>query len=123
MTVVGRAVGLLDAIRAEFAVSAMARFVCTRCLTEWEQEVSADAEQYFGTTPGEDGYPIVDGHIDLIGPAQDELALVLPAAPVCREACRGLCPTCGTDLNTDPCDGHGDDAHSPFAVLKDLFDS
>ena len=123
MTVAGRVVGLPDAIMAEFAVSATGRFVCTRCLTEWEQEVSADAEHYFGTTLNEDGYAIVDGHIDLIGPAQDELALVLPVAPVCREDCKGLCPTCGTDLNTDPCDGHQDDADSAFAVLKDLFDS
>jgi uncharacterized metal-binding protein YceD (DUF177 family) len=26
-------------------------------------------------------------------------------------------------LNRDPCDGHGEESDSPFAVLKDLFDS
>jgi uncharacterized protein len=122
MTVEGRAVGLVDAIRAEFATSAPARFVCTRCLAVWEETVSTRAEQYFGIVADEDGYAIKDGHIDIVEPAQDELALALPAAPLCREGCLGLCPTCGSDLNTDPCDGHGDDPDSPFAVLKDLFD-
>jgi hypothetical protein len=26
-------------------------------------------------------------------------------------------------LNSDPCGGHGDDSDSPFATLRDLFDS
>ena len=65
---------------------------------------------------------IVDGTVDMAGPATDELALAIPLAPLCRSDCRGLCPICGTDLNTDPCDGHADDSDSPFASLKDLFD-
>jgi uncharacterized protein len=123
MTVTGRVVGLIDAVRAEFTASATAHFACTRCLTEWEDTVSVSAEQYFRQTPDEDGYGIVEGQVDVSGPAQDELALGLPAAPLCREDCLGLCPTCGTDLNTDPCGGHGEEPDSPFAALKDLFDS
>ena len=123
MTVEGRVVGLADSVMAEFSVSGTARFVCVRCLTEWEGTVSADAEHYFAIIPDEDGYPVVEGHIDLFGAAQDELALVLPPAPACREDCKGLCPTCGNDLNVQPCGGHEDVSGSLFAVLKDLFDS
>ena len=123
MTVVGVAHGQLDSVRADFEVSASAHFTCTRCLDQWDQDVSATAKQFFRVTPDEDGYAIVDGAIDVTGPAQDELALVLPIAPLCREDCKGLCPTCGSDLNNDPCDGHGEDSESPFAALKDLFDS
>ncbi|MGH8871889.1 MAG: YceD family protein [Acidimicrobiia bacterium] len=123
MTVSGRVVGLIDAVKAEYTASATAEFVCTRCLTEWDAQVSVEAEQYFRSTPDEDGYGIVDKQVDVSGPARDELALALPAAPLCREDCMGLCPTCGTDLNSDPCGGHGEDSDSPFAALKDLFDS
>ena len=123
MTVKGRVVGLADSVMAELSVSGTARFVCARCLTEWEGTVSADAEHHFAIVPDEDGYPVVEGHIDLIAPALEELALALPAAPVCREDCEGLCPTCGSDLNEEPCQGHEDDPGSPFAVLKDLLDS
>ena len=63
------------------------------------------------------------GDVTIKGPMQVELALSMPKAPVCREDCKGLCPICGTDLNEDPCDGHGEESDSPFAVLKDLFES
>ena len=123
MDVSGRVVGLIDAVKAELTASAKAHFVCMRCLTEWDGLVTVDAEQFFRNAPDEDGYAIVDKQVDVSGPAQDELALALPMVPLCKEDCLGLCPTCGTDLNSEPCGGHGEEPDSPFAVLKDLFDS
>jgi uncharacterized protein len=123
MEVEGRAVGLIDAVRTEFTVSAIAHFQCIRCLTEWDETVEVRSEQYFRTMPDEDGYGIVDDQLDVSGPAQDELALSLPSTPLCKEDCLGLCPTCGTDLNSEPCGGHGEEPDSPFAALRDLFDS
>ena len=58
MTVSGRVVGLIDAVEAEFTVSATAHFTCTRCLTEWDGPVEVDSKQYFRTLPDEDGYAI-----------------------------------------------------------------
>lgn len=115
--------GTVDGVIARFTASAPAHFVCVRCLTEWDGEIETEGTQHFSKTPDEDGYSIVESQIDLTRPATDELALALPAAPLCREDCRGLCPICGTDLNVDPCDGHGEEPDSPFAALKDLFDS
>lgn len=123
MRVSGTVAGTLDGIQAEFEVAATAALSCVRCLTKWEETITATGSQHFSTTPDEDGYAIVDGQIDVGAPATDELALALPAAPACRKDCKGLCPICGTDLNSEPCDGHGEDSDSPFAVLKDLFDS
>jgi uncharacterized protein len=123
MTVSGRVVGLLDAVEADFSVTATGHFTCTRCLTEWDGPINADAKQYFRRVPDEDGYAIVEDEVDVSGPARDELALAVPATPLCKKECLGLCPTCGTDLNSEPCGGHGDDSDSPFAALKDLFDS
>jgi uncharacterized protein len=123
MAVSGTLVGTTDGVNATFDVAATAKLVCTRCLLEWEEELATSGSQYFRSEPDEDGYGIVDNMVDVGGPAQDELALALPAVPLCRSDCAGLCPTCGTDLNREPCDGHGDDSDSPFAVLKDLFDS
>jgi uncharacterized protein len=123
MKVSGRVIGLIDAVEAEFTVSATAHLTCTRCLTEWDSLVEVEAQQFFRRPPGEEGYAITGDEIDLFEPARDELSLALPSTPVCREDCRGLCPICGTDLNSDPCGGHGDDSDSPFATLRDLFDS
>jgi uncharacterized protein len=42
---------------------------------------------------------------------------------LCEEDCKGLCPTCGADLNEGPCacDSSDDiDPDNPFAVLRNL---
>lgn len=114
--------GTVDGVIAQFQASAPAHLTCVRCLQEWDTEIDVEASQHFARTRDEDGYAIEEGQVDLTGPITDELALAMPAAPLCREGCRGLCPICGTDLNSDPCDGHGEESDSPFAVLKDLFD-
>ncbi len=62
------------------------------------------------------------GWIDLESPIRDEVGLALPLKPLCRDDCLGLCPTCGTDLNTEPCEGHEDLSSSPFAVLEQFLD-
>ncbi|MGD2059463.1 MAG: DUF177 domain-containing protein [Acidimicrobiia bacterium] len=123
MAVDGVVRGTVDGVIADFTVSASAHFACVRCLAEWDGDLTVDGTQHFTRVPDEDGYAIVERRIDLAGPATDELALAMPAAPLCRPDCRGLCPICGSDLNSDPCDGHGEESDSPFAVLKDLFDS
>ena len=123
MRVEGTVTGTTDGVQAEFDASAAAHLECVRCLSRWDDAVEVTASQHFSMIPDEDGYAIEGTTVDLVGPAKDELALGIPAAPLCDENCKGLCPTCGTDLNSDPCDGHGEDSDSPFAVLRDLFDS
>ena len=46
--------------------------------------------------------------------------LALPVQPVCREACRGLCPRCGVDRNHETCDCSEERPLSPFAALESL---
>ncbi|MCB2228446.1 MAG: DUF177 domain-containing protein [Desulfarculaceae bacterium] len=39
-----------------------------------------------------------DGVIDLAQALRDELGLALPMAPLCSQACPGLCPVCGKPI-------------------------
>ncbi len=48
--------------------------------------------------------------IDLDPLLREQLVLSLPAYPVCREDCKGLCPVCGANLNEREC---GCDRHVP----------
>ena len=123
MTVSGAARGTVDGVNVTFVAAATVNLSCVRCLTTWTEPVEVSGSQYFAGRPDGDGSGIVGGEIDVGDPVRDELALALPAAPLCRDDCKGLCPICGTDLNEGACDGHGDDSDSPFSVLKDLFDS
>lgn len=116
--------GIDGGVLARFEVTAPVHLVCTRCLTEWDDTLEVEATQVFEREPDEDGYALgKDDTIDLAGPVRDEVALAIPARPLCRPDCLGLCPTCGTDLNKDPCGGHEEPSSSPFAALQGMFDS
>ena len=41
--------------------------------------------------------------LDLGDVLREQLYLTLPLKRLCREDCRGLCPTCGKNLNTGAC--------------------
>ena len=45
-----------------------------------------------------------DETIDLGDLVREQLYLALPMKPLCAEACKGLCPQCGTNLNRGTCD-------------------
>jgi len=42
--------------------------------------------------------------IDLGQVMREQFVLTLPMKPLCADACRGLCPICGTNLNRETCD-------------------
>ena len=44
-----------------------------------------------------------DQTIDLGGLMREQFLLALPMKPLCSEACRGLCPVCGTNWNAGSC--------------------
>jgi uncharacterized protein len=116
--------GIDGGVLARFDVVAPVHLVCTRCLTEWDSTLEVGADQVFEREEDEDGYALGrDDTVDLSGPVRDEVALAVPVRPLCRPDCAGLCPTCGTDLNKEPCGGHDEPSSSPFAALQGMFDS
>lgn len=58
--------------------------------------------------------------LDLGGFFQEGIALLVPVQPVCREDCRGLCPSCGVDRNSESCSCAEANPSSPFAALRGL---
>ena len=44
-----------------------------------------------------------DYQIDLRQLVHEQCQLALPMKPLCRDACHGLCPVCGTNLNERAC--------------------
>jgi uncharacterized protein len=56
-----------------------------------------------------------------LGPAlREQLILLVPDFVVCSQACRGLCPTCGANLNETSCDCVPEAEEGPWSVLKKL---
>jgi uncharacterized protein len=103
-------------------VSAPWEGTCRRCLGPAAGTVVADVREVFREHPLSDDEFRFDGErIDLAPVSRELLALELPLAPLCREDCAGLCPTCGSDLNVTDC-GHDstptDPRWGPLADLK-----
>lgn len=85
---------------------------CRRCLVPVETPVSGDAHFLFADADDEnadepDIFPLADlgMTLDLRPAIREQWLLDSSDLPLCRPDCKGLCPTCGADLNTNPC-GH-----------------
>ncbi|MCL2396136.1 MAG: DUF177 domain-containing protein [Acidimicrobiaceae bacterium] len=100
---------------------------CRRCLGPVRSELEAEVRELY-TPPGvdrdggpdEETYELGPDHLDLLPLARDAVLLELPLAPLCRPDCAGLCPTCGADLNTSPCDCDTEVSDPRWAALDSL---
>ena len=61
-----------------------------------------------------------DNLIDLGQLMQEQCYLAVPMKPLCQEGCRGLCPDCGTNLNTATCQCQQTWTDPRLAVLDQL---
>lgn len=95
---VGRAIEVVGTVTAPWSGE------CRRCLRPISASVLAHVRELFEGTPvEEETYPLVHDEVDLELLAREAVVLELPQAPLCREDCLGLCPTCGADRNESPC--------------------
>jgi uncharacterized protein len=105
---------VVDNVESRFLLSgcleATGRAECSRCLAEfelsWDVPVEITILRDVETDEGEGDSLVVRqraGEVDLAEALRESAVLALPQAPICREDCRGLCPSCGADRNTDSC--------------------
>ena len=58
--------------------------------------------------------------IDLAQLIMEQFQLALPMKPLCRDDCKGLCPHCGTNLNTGSCSCTGSGGDTRWEALRSL---
>ena len=100
---------LVDGIHVTGVLAGEVTLECRRCLREVVQPMALELNDVF-LYPGEaddDGevYRVEGETIDLEPLIRDAVMLAMPLNPLCREDCKGLCTTCGADLNEVDC-GH-----------------
>jgi uncharacterized protein len=106
---------------------------CSRCLEPfvWPVEASFDLRyQPHAHNTGEGEREIEEDDlttafyehdmIDLQQLMKEQFLLSLPMKPLCTDACRGLCPVCGTNLNRTTCTCTEQWEDPRFAALKAL---
>ena len=84
--------------------------VCRRCLTDVSLSVAENVQLLFveeGTDGDDDpDVYVVDARahdLDMRPALREQWLLAVPPFAQCRDDCKGLCPTCGTDLNAGAC--------------------
>ena len=122
-------------IFADGTVHVPVQLECARCLKSIQQTITFPLrEQYYPTidvntgvplTPSDDELAFPNDHnhlLDLREAIRQNLVVALPMTPLCDEACKGLCPQCGHDLNEGPCDCQPDTTDDRFSPLRQLLE-
>ena len=88
--------------------------VCARCLEEFDSTVTARTLFTYQVHPTD--------IVDITDDVRQEIVLAYPMVPICRPDCKGLCRTCGHNLNRAACshqaaDSRGaDEPHSGGSI-------
>ena len=106
---------------------------CARCLKPVALPIAADFSERFVPEASwgsveqcevheEDlDLAIFDGDaLEIDDVVREELLLAVPTQVLCREECKGLCPTCGVDRNVTECECETRQVDSRWQALKDL---
>ena len=67
------------------------------------------------------GYYEGDG-LELEDALREQVLLAVPIKLVCQDACKGLCPKCGRNLNRETCNCADSQPDERWTALKDLKD-
>jgi uncharacterized protein len=108
-------------------ISGVLRDECRRCLTAVETPVSARVQCLFAESGVDDADDDPDVYLydprawelDVRQAVREQWLLSAPEFSQCREDCAGLCPSCGADLNAEPC-GCPARVDDRWAVLRDV---
>lgn len=87
---------------------------CARCSEFFSTTVTVS--DFLRAYPAPEGTDSVDVTQDL----REEILLHVPGFPICGEACKGMCPQCGANLNHGPCSCTKGGGPNPFAALDNL---
>lgn len=100
------------------------QFLCGRCLSETDYSIAGQIKRSIvkDGNDGDDGIVVVESSvINLYDVIYNDIVLNLPGQVICDDECKGLCPDCGINLNTDTCECGQDKVDPRLAKLKNLF--
>lgn len=116
------------------ALSAEVIGECSRCLKRFTSRIESDFHAEYvprKAVPTEGERELAEEDLDLLfyegdtidlrEEVEGQLILATPMRPLCSEACRGLCPQCGQDLNLKQCACVQEIPDPRWAELKELF--
>jgi uncharacterized protein len=115
-----------EGLFVEGTVESQLRLECVRCLDTFAFPVTLELAELFrmpGVPESPDAVYAVseEGRIDLAPLIREHAWLAIPMKYLCDPECRGLCPHCGVNLNTDTCECEETHVDPRLAPLKELL--
>ncbi|HWI55453.1 MAG TPA: DUF177 domain-containing protein [Desulfobacteria bacterium] len=106
---------------------------CSRCLESYPYHLKSTFEERFVHTSdihdaqeegqNTDEMQVFEGNrIELDDIISESVILNVPMKLICSEECKGLCPGCGINLNTNKCDCQTEEIDPRLGVLKKFFE-
>ena len=124
-----------DHLRVAGSVNTSVEMCCSRCLATFESTIKSDFTIFFRRGTAEESTSEEEtelseqdlisatyfgDEIDLTHEIEEQVAMEVPLQPLCRNACKGLCPECGIDLNQAKCSCSDKQFNFKFNALKDF---
>ena len=108
--------------------------LCSRCLNSFRQPIKTSIYEEFrpsvaekedwllSEVESEEGASTINEHhiLDLGEAVRQSLIVDRPLKPLCRADCKGICPTCGSDRNLNPCLCEARPTNPQWAALVEL---
>jgi uncharacterized protein len=95
-------------------LSAEVEMRCARCSEFFSTSVTvSDFLRAYSAPEGTDS-------VDVTEDMREEILLHIPGVALCSEACKGVCPRCGANLNEGSCECRKDEGPNPFSALDKL---
>ncbi len=124
---------ILDDIRLVGKLATEVEVACERCLEPVQQPVSREFELLYrpqgadktkeeaAVSKGETEISYYEGDGLLLEDVlREQVLLAIPYRVLCQENCKGLCPTCGRNLNSGTCDCKDAQPDPRWNALGDL---
>ncbi len=101
---------------------------CSRCLRVFTKKEEISFSEIFtvaeseASISDEEPYTIIeDNEINIKPIVEEAVAMLIPYIPICDEGCKGLCASCGIDLNVNSCECTNERVDPRLAGLADWF--
>ena len=114
-------------LTVECNVEVETNFICDRCLENYKSKLEATtgfiitSDQRMNTDSDEVIYiSTVEDEVDISKNIRDAILLVYPVKRICSQQCKGLCASCGKNLNKELCECKNDTIDPRWEKLKEI---
>lgn len=97
---------LEEMLFCDFNLKIDLKLTCDRCLSEFifDKDIKFKEEFYLSPQMGEEVYLVSkDDRIEVGESIREEILSTIPVKKLCKIDCRGICSSCGEDLNVKKC--------------------